>query len=55
VYLIKSFVITQYKAFENANEHGLCLNRQQKENASSLHKDDKSIHFPVYDFDFFSS
>lgn len=38
------------KCFEEANKHNLCLNRMQKENVPSTIKDDKSIHFPHFDF-----
>jgi len=46
----KEFCDYTIQCFEHANKHGLCLNRKEKENASSLIKDDKTVHFPIYDF-----
>ena len=46
----KDFCDYAIKCFEEANKHGLCKSRQEKENVSSMLIDDSSVHFPVYDF-----
>ena len=46
----KEYCDYSIKSFEEANEHGLCGTRKERENVNSMLIDDKSVNFPVYDF-----
>ena len=46
----KEFCDYGIECFEEANKHGLCGTRKEREGVNSMLIDDKAVNFPVYDF-----
>lgn len=46
----KEFCDYGIECFEEANKHGLCGTRKEREGVNSMSIDDKAVNFPVYDF-----